>query len=610
MATKKGKAKVKENSEEKGMGALPNPVDSRDIQLAQVQAPVALPKKYKTDISKLKRRDQKSTGSCVGQAGASLVDFFNLNEEGKLADAAARGIYALCKKRDGYPGEGTYPRILAKVLTEIGAPTTKTVEEKFDIPESELVKVLETLSLLEDAYPYRVDTNYAWVDASSPEAIMQAVFQNKVILASITVGRDYADGRITPVKPRGRHYIFIYGFEVLKNKDIKFLFLNSWGDDWGKDGEGYFLWSEMQGNVFDVLAFLDIPNSILQQTKTTYKFTTTLKPGSVGPEVIELQKRLSLEPDKDGLPCFRGAEYAPIYGPATTEAVQRYQIAKGLVSHGTPDTTGFGQVGPLTRNALNGSVPVKIGLFPRVQELRDRLTAIMDAVGYPIVVTDEYRSKEAQDALYAQGRTKPGPIVTNARGGESLHNFRCAFDVAFKKGAGITYEGDFIMLGKVGKILGLAWGGDWSSFVDKPHFEFTAGYTLADFQAGRVDESRFGEPPKPKSSFSSALQNNNIVMSFSHRVKSFFITFLSIAASALGAALIAALGTPEFGAVLLDLGTWLGSLGVPASVVTLIGLIISEAVRQFLNSRKIKKAEEESVSGAMRAGNAQRLELY
>lgn len=608
MATKKSKAKAKVNEEEKGMGALLNPEDTRDIQLSQVQAPVKLPKKYTTDISMLIRRDQKKKGRCVGEAGASAADFFNFIETGKLAGAAARGIYALCKARDGLASEGTYPRVLAKVLTTIGAPTTKIMSDDPTIPEPAHSTIRETLALLEDAYPFRVDTNYAWVEEDSTDALMQAIFQNKVVLGSLKVGKDYSDGRMTAVNPRGRHYILFYGFEVLKNGDVKFPFLNSWSKSWGKDGCGYILWSEMKGNVKDMLAFLDIPNEILQQTKTTYKFMSTLKPGSVGPEVIELQKRLALEPDKDGLPCFRDAENDPTYGPATTEAVQRYQTAKGLVSHGTPDTTGFGQLGPLTRNALNGSVPIKIGLFPRVQELRDRFVAIMAAVGYPIIVTDEYRSKEAQDALYEQGRTKPGPIVTNARGGESLHNFRCAFDVAFKQGAGISYEGDFAMLGKVGKILGLEWGGDWSTFPDKPHFQFTLGYTLADFQAGRVDESKFGEPAKV--SVTSVLQDSNIVMSFSHRIKSFLITFLSIAASALGAALVAVLGTPEFGAVLLDFGTWLGSLGVPASVVTMLGLIISEVVRQILNARKIKKAEDEGVSSSMYAGNAKRLELY
>jgi len=41
------------------------------------------------------------------------------------------------------------------------------------------------------------------------------------------------------------------------------------------------------------------------------------------------------------------------------------------------------------------------------------------------------RTYEEQDALYAQGRTAPGPKVTNAPGGHSNHNFGLAFDMVF-----------------------------------------------------------------------------------------------------------------------------------------------------------------------------------
>lgn len=36
------------------------------------------------------------------------------------------------------------------------------------------------------------------------------------------------------------------------------------------------------------------------------------------------------------------------FGPVTKKAVQDFQTAEGIIDHGTPQTTGFGQVGPLT----------------------------------------------------------------------------------------------------------------------------------------------------------------------------------------------------------------------------------------------------------------------
>lgn len=604
--------KEKISIENRGLGAVPNPLDIRDISIASVQAPVKLPKKYKTDISKLKRRDQKQKGSCVGQAGAGLLDFFNLCETQNLADASARAIYALCKARDGYPGEGTYPRVLAKVLTEIGGPTVKVIKDDPSIPEPEYSRIKETDELLADAYPFRVDTNYAWVP-TDVESLKQAVYQNKVILASLDVGKDYSDGRMTAENSRGRHYILIYGFEVKSNGDTKFLFLNSWSEDWGKDGTGYILFSEMAGHIYDVLAFLDIPNAVLEQAKVAYKFTLTLKKGSVGPEVTELQKRLSVEIAKDGLPCYRAGYFDNTFGPETEKAVQRYQTVKNIVSSGTPETTGYGQLGPKTRNVLNGSQPVRLALYPKVQEMRDKLVNIMAIIGKPIVITDEYRTNAEQDALYAKGRTAPGSIVTNAKGGESLHNYRVAFDVAYKAGNGISYEGDFHLIGAIGKILGLEWGGDWTSFVDRPHFQYTAGYSLSDFKGGKIDEGKFGVISKASEEGDIIKDNQNTTMSIWHRIKSFLINWASIIGTSLVGAVVAAIFSPEGMSIVAQ---WIANvpgqligLGIGAPIAVLVGLIISEVWKDILNKRKIANASRSDISAAS-VYRAKDLELY
>jgi peptidoglycan L-alanyl-D-glutamate endopeptidase CwlK len=93
------------------------------------------------------------------------------------------------------------------------------------------------------------------------------------------------------------------------------------------------------------------------------------------------------------------------------------------------------------------------------------------------------RTYAEQNALYALGRTKPGRIVTKARGGFSNHNFGIAWDVGIFVG-GVYYEGkaakedraydDLAAYVKNG-VSGLAWGGDWKSIVDKPHYQLVAG---------------------------------------------------------------------------------------------------------------------------------------
>ena len=76
-------------------------------------------------------------------------------------------------------------------------------------------------------------------------------------------------------------------------------------------------------------------------------------------------------------------------------------------------------------------------------------------------VISTYRDKEYQDFIFAQGRTRRGQIVTNAKGGESEHNHRNAFDFAIKVNGHITWN-DYRLYERAGEIaegMGLKWGG-------------------------------------------------------------------------------------------------------------------------------------------------------
>lgn len=128
-------------------------------------------------------------------------------------------------------------------------------------------------------------------------------------------------------------------------------------------------------------------------------------------------------------------------------------------------------------------------LLPLVLRKRDELSQKCRAAGVPVRFMSGYRSCEQQNALYAQGRTMPGNIVTNAKCGESMHNYGVAFDIAFDSAT--PYIGDWEKVGKIGESIGLEWGGRWADFVDKPHFQVTLGYTLKDFQGGKVDYTKF-----------------------------------------------------------------------------------------------------------------------
>lgn len=112
---------------------------------------------------------------------------------------------------------------------------------------------------------------------------------------------------------------------------------------------------------------------------------------------------------------------------------------------------------------------------PRLIELSKKMVSACRGQGLIIGIGESFRTKEEQDALYAKGRTAPGNIVTNAKGSSysSHHQWGTAFDIYRSDGKGVYTDGDgfFEKVGKIGKSIGLEWGGDWKSPVDKPHFQ-------------------------------------------------------------------------------------------------------------------------------------------
>lgn len=130
-------------------------------------------------------------------------------------------------------------------------------------------------------------------------------------------------------------------------------------------------------------------------------------------------------------------------------------------------------------------------LKPKVERMLGVFISNCAKARIPLIVTQGYRSIAEQNAIYAQGRTKPGKIVTNAKGGQSFHNFGVAFDVCFLINKKASYNGDWKKIAQIAKSIGLEWGGDWKQFPDKPHFQFTSGYTLIDFQKNRIDPKKF-----------------------------------------------------------------------------------------------------------------------
>nr|WP_080846164.1 M15 family metallopeptidase [Cytobacillus gottheilii] len=141
-------------------------------------------------------------------------------------------------------------------------------------------------------------------------------------------------------------------------------------------------------------------------------------------------------------------------------------------------------------------VPLPDGLHPAVALKRDELMSLAAEQGIQIVITADFRSFEEQNQLYEQGRSTEGNIVTNARGGESYHNYGLAIDFALMTIDGqvvwdMEYDGngngvpDWDEVVSIAKDLGFAWGGDWRNFKDYPHFQMTFGLSISELQRGK-----------------------------------------------------------------------------------------------------------------------------
>jgi peptidoglycan L-alanyl-D-glutamate endopeptidase CwlK len=161
----------------------------------------------------------------------------------------------------------------------------------------------------------------------------------------------------------------------------------------------------------------------------------------------------------------------------------------------------------------------------RLQQLHPALGSAVRAVvadladrGTVVEVVQGLRTFDEQDELFAKGRTKPGPIVTQARGGESNHNFGLAADLCPFTNDKPDWNAPIAVWSAIGTAAmahGLEWGGQWKKFLDKPHVQlpsmtvkecascYKAGgleavWTAASKKIGWTDASRETARPRRK----------------------------------------------------------------------------------------------------------------
>ncbi|MFT9850525.1 M15 family metallopeptidase [Aneurinibacillus sp. REN35] len=144
-------------------------------------------------------------------------------------------------------------------------------------------------------------------------------------------------------------------------------------------------------------------------------------------------------------------------------------------------------------NTLDSKLPD--GLYHIVSERSEQLIQQAKTKGIEVMITDDFRSFEEQDRLYAKGRSTEGEIITHAQGGESFHNYGLAIDFAILNQKqqpiwDMTYDGngngksDWLEVVYIAKKIGFEWGGNWQGFKDYPHLQMDFGLSIHDLQRG------------------------------------------------------------------------------------------------------------------------------
>ncbi|WP_246427612.1 M15 family metallopeptidase [Paenibacillus phyllosphaerae] len=140
--------------------------------------------------------------------------------------------------------------------------------------------------------------------------------------------------------------------------------------------------------------------------------------------------------------------------------------------------------------------PPVTALHPVVAAKAAELVELSQQKGITIRITDDFRSTAAQDSLYRLGRSDPGSVVTNVKGGYSYHNYGLAIDFALElEGGKVVWdldadgnkngESDWMEVVQLAKQLGFTWGGDWANFPDYPHLQMDFGYSIRELRQGK-----------------------------------------------------------------------------------------------------------------------------
>lgn len=357
----------------KNTGGRKSPEDYRDIQLSAVVplTPEPLPESCFIDVSQLPHWNQKKIGSCVGHAWAKTQQKNEYQETGTVIPLSARFLYALAKSKDDYTGEGTYPRLVGKILKDTGCCTENFFPNNSDLTHADYIRTSGIpAEAYEEAKKYQIEA-YAFVD-NTEEQIKHAIKmcrdkrQGMVMLIQLddSFWTD-VNGNITwdknkilpiraPKKVVSGHEVFPYGYDY-KNGRLVIYFFNSWSEAWGDNGNGWFYYDEYQQFILEMIVSTDKNDDWLKQVENLpspnafkHFFIPNIRYGEKSAEVKALQTALKIDGDFPKEQMITG-----YYGDITAKSVKLFQYKYRVASSSEIEELNGKLVGPKTVKQLN-----------------------------------------------------------------------------------------------------------------------------------------------------------------------------------------------------------------------------------------------------------------
>lgn len=337
--------------EQLGKGAIKDIPDKRDYKFTANFSAVVLPTGYFSVKDKIPTiRNQNGSGSCGGQAFGYHMETNTLLRDGKFTPLSSKSIY----QPVFISPEGSNARDLISRICSVGACLESDVPS-YDNGNPPSEAFMEdgskiTPAMLITAKLYSGKT-YLSFDSTDINQIKQAIFQgNGAVVALLGRNENWIapGGIITIPNPNSNstfwgHFLFLTGFNMIKDGIEYIEFVNSWGKEWGDNGYGYLpLDYFTKGYGYNEWVVIENP---LPDNNFHHVFNTNLSYGQTSDEVLSLQKILV----KDGYSTL----LTGFYGDMTRKAVLQFQLDNKIGNYLVTLALQGRYVGPQTRPFLS-----------------------------------------------------------------------------------------------------------------------------------------------------------------------------------------------------------------------------------------------------------------